>query len=412
MRIAQGIDITSREINLIRLACLLEAEPGAHRIEVLDAVRHPLAPGIVVGPDIVDVDALIHALSDCLARQAVRLESMVHQPEGGDDPLTAQRPVWTGDLAMSLCPSAVIQQQVALSELMPGFRMRLPARFDASAFDALEPWVILYAQKMSGIDPADLAVDWYRSAPSDDDSVVVVAAQRHYLNIRHQLAAGAGARLCALSDAATAALGACRFVVARSLHTPCDDREHDALYPAPVEGACFLPSVPRKPNANGATDGLSDGTLQAFESARWETFTTRCAATYPDQPLPHGAFDAQWRSQRFAALWIGESVWRAWTFDASGAFLESVRMPDSGAAVDMLAALGAASPGPLALVLVAGVREALEPVGGMRAVRDALACPAIEFDASACCFGPAATPQQVGPAAAVAFGLALQELMR
>jgi hypothetical protein len=115
-------------------------------------------------------------------------------------------------------------------------------------------------------------------------------------------------------------------------------------------------------------------------------------------------------SQRFAAVWIGENAWRAWTFDAGGACVEGVTLPQTGDAKAVVAKLRASAPGPLGLVLVAGEREWLEDAGGMRGIGEALGCPAIEFDASSCCVGPAATPQQLGPGLAVAFGLALREL--
>ena len=260
---------------------------------------------------------------------------------------------------------------------MPGFRMRLPRIVDEAAFDALEPWVLLHAQKLSGIDPADIIVDWYRSAPYDPDRVTVAAAQRHYLDVRERVTSAAGTSLSALGDAAAAALGACRFVVARCLHAPMEQERATGLYPAPVVGPRFASP------ANGA-----------YQEARaaLERINQRVA------------------SQRFAAVWIGENAWRAWTFDAGGASLEGVAVPQTGDARAVVAKLRASAPGPLGLVLVAGERDWLEVAGGMRGIGEALGCPAIEFDASSCCVGPAATPQQLGPGLAVAFGLALREL--
>jgi len=409
-RIGQGVEITSREIRLVRLSCLaadgadgaprFESErhlPGERQIRVDDAVCYPLAPGVVVGADIVDEAALIAALADCLKRQRARLGALAQgsQCDGegeraggidgidgdiGDGSGTAGHSAALDDhdaIALALCPSVVTQQAVWLEDLMPGFKMRLPRIVDEAAFDALEPWVLLYAQKISGIDAADIIVDWYRSAPHDPDRVTVAAAQRHYLEIRERVTRAAGASLSALGDAAAAALGACRFVVARCLHAPIEPEGASGLYPSPVMGPRFaLPA---------------SGACQEARAAL-ERINHRVA------------------SQRFAAVWIGENAWRAWTFDAGGASLEGVALPQTGDAKAVVAKLRASAPGPLGLVLVAGEREWLEAAGGMRGIGEALGCPAIAFDASSCCVGPAATPQQLGPGLAVAFGLALREL--
>ena len=130
-RIAQGIEITSREIVVVRLSCAVHgSEPGgdegpdaqdrAHMpygryaapdaaampaLHVDDAVRHPLRPGIVVGADVLDADALASALAECLTRQAARLA------QHGEHSINT--------LALGLCPSVVVQCEVPLETLMP-----------------------------------------------------------------------------------------------------------------------------------------------------------------------------------------------------------------------------------------------------------------------------------------------------
>lgn len=420
-RSARGIEITSREIRMVRLSCIDVGQAaegsgnsGSHidrTVYVDDVVRHPLPAGVVSGADIVDAEALASALSQCFALQAQRLaqrlstfddfaDSAAAGVATGIAPQSAVPVDDAGGVALALCPSVVTQSVVALDELMPGFKMRLPCAIDDAAFDALEPWVMLHAQKISGLDLSDLVVDWYRVAPDDAYSVVVAAAQRHYLDVRHRVIETAGATLNALGDAAAAALGACRFVVARCLHVPIDERAAAQLYPSPVAGARFAPAI---------LGDDSGGTMCASEAIRQ---VAEARLDYESHADASRAFEAQFSVQRFAAIWIGERAWRAWSFEANGASMTPIALPEAPDLDAMLRALGNAAPKPLALALVAGERERLEPGGGMRALGQALCCPVIEFDASSCCEGSAATPQGLGPAAAVAFGLALKELMR
>lgn len=446
LRNGRGIDITSREIRLVQLSRIYETASGQQRIRVDDSVRYPLTPGIVAGSDIVDVEALCRAMSDCLARHTMRIASWRPSGLDGGD---AARGEPDAPIAVGLCPSVVTQRTVAMSELMPGFSLRLPATFEEAAFAALEPWAMLFAQKVSGLDPSDLAIDWYRPDPQDTGHLVVAATQRHYLAVRQRVVHEAGGEMAALCDAASAALGACRFVVARSLHIPADESGdaadamacgRAALYPAPVEGVRFTPlddadvrgdsgyideadDGNEDEEADGEDTGsTSDKPFDTKREPRGAEARYRVSAAvrrvaeaeriYHDRRIASRACGDHLASQRFAALWIGERHWRAWSFDAAGATVESIPLPEGGNAIDNLATLRATVPDVLALALVAGEPEALEPAGGMRALREVLRCPVIEFDASSCCIGPACSPQQLGPASAVAFGLALRELMR
>ena len=448
-RIGQGVEITSEEIRVVRLSCAADDEafaenahlpqtrqhlPGERRIRVDDAITYPLPVGVVVGADIVDEAALTTALADCLARQHDRLAALVREGADAFSPAGNARRAANADgepngLALAICPSVVMQEEVWLEDLMPGFPMRLPRVVDEAAFDALAPWVVLYAQKISGIDPTDIVVDWYRSAPHDADRITVAVAQRHYLDVRERVAHAAGVSLSAISDAAAAALGACRFVVARCLHAPMAHEGTTALYPAPVVGPRFARPAAA---AVGACESTSGSTHWQGVDVVTDAPRDRCADnayaefvwsedTAPQVSIEDVCEEARaalesinqhLASQRFAAVWIGENAWHAWTFDAGGASLEGIALPQSGGARAVVAKLRASAPGPLGMVLVAGERARLDEAGGMRGIGEALGCPAIEFDGSSCCFGPAATPQQLGPTSSVAFGLALRELMR
>jgi hypothetical protein len=428
-RSAQGIEITSREIRLIRLSCAAQETLGERTVCVEDVQRHALPPGTVVGADIVEVEVLARALAACLAQQAARFEQRAvplvppasmrenerhsaRADAGTNEPGWFERGerVEPAGLAMALCPSVVIQREVLLDELMPGFRIQMPGTINDTTFDALEPWVRLYAQKMSGIDLPELLVDWYRS-PVDARRIVIAAAQRHYLAVREQLAGAAGATLSALGDASAAALAACRFVISRNLHVPVDENERTALYPAPVDGARFAPGASFDASSDSASSGacVQDGVgRMPYEAdisglGGFSGFGTIGV---------HQMLDRQARSQRFAAIWIGEGVGRAWTFDANGTSLQPLPLPAARDAHDVLRALAAYRGTPLALALVAGELDLLDAVGGTRAVSATLGCPAIAFDASSCCVGPSALPAELGPASAVALGLALRELMR
>ncbi|MGI4858936.1 MAG: hypothetical protein ACRYHA_18855, partial [Janthinobacterium lividum] len=324
-----------------------------------------------------------------------------------------------------LCPSVVTQGMVALDELIPGFSMRLPGRLDEAAFDALEPWVSLHAQKISGIDPGELIVDWYPVASGDPERVVVAASQRHYLDIRQRVVDAAGLRLGALCDASVAALDACRFVVAQCLHTRCDDIDA-ASPPVVIGGACFSPATrampprphpqPRQddrappaawPDAPGASDAA---TTSGTDAQRLVAEARRVYACGAGGTARHASGHVP-DIQRFAALWLGERAWRGWAFEAGGETLEEWALPDGRDPAALIAALHGQA-GRLALTLVAGECGILAPAGGLRALGEALHCPVIEFDASTCCDGPAATSQQLGPAASVAFGLAFRELLQ
>jgi len=283
----------------------------------------------------------------------------------------------------------------------------------------LEPWVMLHAQKVSGIDFADLLVDWFRSSPGRDDAVVIAAAQRHYLDVRERLVEAAGATLCALGDAAAAALGACRCVVSRCLHTTPDEDADPALgpllYPAPIKGARFVgaPQAGAGDAARRAMTVLGQGQGQGpDEAVIAPCYASEQSAAYAPRLSARRVFDAQFNTQRFAAVWLGETAWRAWAFEANGAALERLPVPVARDPHQWMKVLRDYAPKGLALALVSGEIALLEPAGGIRALGASLGCPAIEFDASACCVGPGATPQQLGPSASVAFGLALRELMR
>ncbi|MCY0388326.1 hypothetical protein OVY01_13980 [Robbsia sp. Bb-Pol-6] len=427
---AHGVEITSREIRLIRLSrSAASARPvreDGRCIQVDDAVRHPLPPGIVVGADIVDPEALSRALNECFSQQAARLaqraaplaacgaldampEVMPNVMPNVMPALPPERAASGGAvrIALALCPSVVAQGTVALDELIPGFSMRLPGRLDEAAFDALEPWVSLHAQKISGIDPGELIVDWYPVVSGDPERVVVAATQRHYLDIRQGVADAAGLHLGALCDASIAALDACRFVVAQCLHTRCDDVDVVSSSPV-IGGACFSPaparSQPPQRAQRGAHARWAPATSATLPEAQRLVAEARRAYADGGGALPQAA------EQRFAALWLGERAWRAWAFTASGATLEEWVLPDPRDPAALVAALREQA-GELALTLVAGECDVLAPVGGLRALGSALCCPVIEFDASTCCRGPAATSQQLGPAASVAFGLAFRELL-
>lgn len=439
---AHGVEITSHEIRLVRLsrtaagADHLATGDARGRIRVDDVVRHPLAPGIVAGADIIDADALTRALDACFSQQAAR--NAEKAAGAGESAYAGGTSMASGSagapgtvrIALGLCPSVVTQGMVALDELIPGFSMRLPGRLDEAAFDALEPWVSLHAQKISGIDPGELIVDWYPVASGDPERVVVAASQRHYLDIRQRVADAAGLRLGALCDASVAALDACRFVVAQCLHTRCDDLD---VVSAPVVagGACFSPATeawsprshphpqPRRDDraaamawvdASDAPDTSNPAPAPGPDAQRLVAEARRVYACGVGGTGRHASGQVP-DMQRFAALWLGECAWRGWAFEAGGETLEEWVLPDSRDPAALIAALREQA-GRLALTLVAGECGVLTPVGGLRALGDALHCPVIEFDASTCCDGPAATSQQLGPAASVAFGLAFRELLR
>jgi Tfp pilus assembly PilM family ATPase len=115
---------------------------------------------------------------------------------------------------MGLPPAATYVGTASFAELMrriPGLSVAIEPRV---ALDRLEPVVRAEAERLFGVDPTSVAVDWRLS---DADTVTITATPRELVDARVDAAASAGIVLTALDSDADAALRGCRLCAAVEL---------------------------------------------------------------------------------------------------------------------------------------------------------------------------------------------------
>lgn len=311
---AWGIELDQANVHLVCLSALCGGGASLARICVDEVLHVPLPPGLVDGTDILAPEEVGAMLRDVLQTHPL------------SDP--------SASFSMALCPSVVLSRELAWESLLPGYTVTHPET--SAVTDALGPWIRWHAQRISGLEDADLLVDWRVSA-HDRSKLTLTAAQSHYLSVRDALADHAGIRLQGLVDAAESALRACRFVVAHCLQRPVE-----------VMGG----------GADGDAGDVSEGEAEPFH---------------------------------LACLWCGETVVKAWTFaaDRPGSAALPCTLPAIATVgadawcVALRTVLHAQEPRP-ALMIVCGHDPALTALGGMAALTRTVDFPVIRFDASTC----------------------------
>ncbi|QBQ96507.1 type IV pilus biogenesis protein PilM [Paraburkholderia pallida] len=204
-RYGAGIDVGARGVTLVVLSQRLFGG-GPLRIEWLGRV--PLAREVLSGAEIVDRPALVSALQEVF---------------GALPPACAQASL---RCAMALPSGATLLASVPLARLAPVPAGAAARKLDASGlYTELEPLVLAEAERVSGIERTELAVDWRVGplglecgvASMHEAQVMIAATARAHLEARIECAAMAGVALCAVDDEAYAALRAMRHAAAFEL---------------------------------------------------------------------------------------------------------------------------------------------------------------------------------------------------
>ena len=201
-RFGAGVDVGARGVTLVVLSQRLFGG-GPLRIEWL--ARVPLAREVLSGAEIVDRQALVGALQEAFG-------ALPHD--------CAQASL---RCAMALPSSATLLASMPLARLAPVGRAD---RADVSGlYTELEPLVLAEAERVSGVERTELAVDWRVGplalecgvASAHEVQVTIAATARAHLEARIECAAMAGVALCAMDDESHAALRAMRHAAAFEL---------------------------------------------------------------------------------------------------------------------------------------------------------------------------------------------------
>lgn len=210
-RFGAGIDIGARGVTMVVLSQRLFGG-GPLRIEWLG--RAPLVREALQGVEIVDRQALVGALQEVFGAL----------PHG-----CAQASL---RCAMALPPGATLLASVPLARLATAPAAQAAARrVDVSGiYTELEPLVLAEAERVSGVERTELAVDWRVGplglecgvASVHEAQIMIAATARAHLEARIECAAMAGVALCAVDDEGHAALRAMRHAAAFELppHEP------------------------------------------------------------------------------------------------------------------------------------------------------------------------------------------------
>jgi len=275
-RFAAGVDVSAGGVTLVVLSRDARAAAPV-RVEWL--AHAPLPRDAMAGARVVDRAALAAALRDVFAGL----------PAGCGAAMLR--------CAMALPAGATVVASLPLAQLAHGApREHRDVRLHA----ALEPAVLAEAERLTGVERHELAVDWcvdpaaalaQRAAhasgpPPPACRVTITSAPRQHLEARIECAAMAGVTLCALDGDAHAALRALRCAAARELSPDdtwvalwigpdgvhgwslADDRiVREMCYPAP-EHADFVDALRSLPGGEAARCALIAGQVGALAAAR------------------------------------------------------------------------------------------------------------------------------------------------
>jgi Tfp pilus assembly PilM family ATPase len=193
-RLAAGADVTADSVTLVVLSRRARAAEPV-RIEWL--ARAQLPGDAMHGMEIVDRPALAAALRDVFS----------HLPPGcSNATLRCAMALPTGTTAVASLPLARFGEALQWED------------GEARMLAELEPAVLAEAERVTGVERHELAVDWCLDSPSDVDGfgaspacrVMITSAPRQHLEARIECAAMAGIRLCAVDGDSHAALRAMR----------------------------------------------------------------------------------------------------------------------------------------------------------------------------------------------------------
>ncbi|MFC0402184.1 type IV pilus biogenesis protein PilM [Paraburkholderia rhizosphaerae] len=200
-RFAAGIDVSPRAV---RLVVLSRRPRGDDTLRIECVASMPLRPGAMAGAEIVDRQAVSHALYELF------------------DSLQIERVVASLPCAMAIPGSATLTASVPLRQLVPLLRRGGPlSKGEDGSGDALavlEPAVLIEVERIAGIERHALAVDWYiDESPLNEGEVTIAATARQHLEARIECAAIAGISLTSIDGEPHAALRAMRYAAAIEL---------------------------------------------------------------------------------------------------------------------------------------------------------------------------------------------------
>jgi Tfp pilus assembly PilM family ATPase len=187
-RLAAGIDVSPAAVRLVVASRRRSAQVP---VQIEYACQWPLAAGVMARAEIVDRHAVVQALRGLFA---------------GLPPAVA-----TGltQCAMAVPDSATITASLPLGRLQARAANGLT---HAATMSALEPAVMMEAERIAGVERHALAVDWFiEDKPSCVGEVTIAATARHHLEARVECAAAAGITLTAVDAEPHAALRALRY---------------------------------------------------------------------------------------------------------------------------------------------------------------------------------------------------------
>jgi Tfp pilus assembly PilM family ATPase len=204
-RFAAGADVSAGGVTLVVLSRRVRA---AAPVTIEWLAHAPLPGDAMLGAEIVDRAALVAALRDVFGRL----------PRGCD--------AATLRCAMALPVGATVVAALPLARF-PHLGQCIDS--DSRMLAALEPAVLAEAERITGVERHELAVDWcvdQSSVGADEPAgrriahecrVTITSAPRQHLEARIECAAMAGITLCAIDGDAHAALRAMRHAAALEL---------------------------------------------------------------------------------------------------------------------------------------------------------------------------------------------------
>jgi len=202
-RLAAGADVTARGVTLVVLSRRARA---AAPVKIEWLAHAPLPHDALLGAEIVDRAALVAALRDLFGRLPLGCDSAKLR------------------CAMALPVGATM---IASLPLTASPHMVQCVDGDSRMLAALEPAVLAEAERITGVERHELAVDWcleplpggmgdpgdpgdQRCRAPHGSRVTITSAPRQHLETRIECAAMAGLTLCAIDGDAHAALRAMR----------------------------------------------------------------------------------------------------------------------------------------------------------------------------------------------------------
>ena len=208
---AAGADVSAGGVTLAVVSRYMRAAAPV-RIEWL--ARAPLPGDAMQGAQVVDRAALVAALRDVFGQMPRACDAAMRR------------------CAMALPADATVAASLPLAQF-PRIAEYVDVERDSRMLAALEPAMLAEAERLTGVERHELAVDWCVDpatwaladdgcpsrveSPSPACRVTITSAPRQHLEARIECAAMAGITLCAIDGDAHAALRAMRHAAALEL---------------------------------------------------------------------------------------------------------------------------------------------------------------------------------------------------